>query len=229
LEFSCFSLDALGNAHHSGCVVHLVPRSGPRRHRADHLSPRVGPCRHLGVPLTNRTVHLVGPRHHHAVLLAPRVAHLVGPHHHRAVLLVPHAAHPAGPCCHRAVLLAPRAAHPAGPRRHRVVPLAPRATHPAGPHCHYIDRHARELRILGGYLMTFHCLLRPQCSFGTKCTSQGPWVLNCNTVYAPSHEYPQASPLGSRGVNLFSCDDHYARRADQLAPCGVHLGDPHHV
>ena len=54
-------------------------------------------------------------------------------------------------------------------------------------------------------------------------------MLNCNTVYTVSFEYPQASPSDSRGVNLFPRDDHHASWADQLAPCNVHLRGPHHI
>jgi hypothetical protein len=159
---------------------------------------------------SGRAVHLApcsGPRRYHADHLSPHAS----PRHHHVVFLAPHAAHPDGPRRHRAVLLTPCVAHPAGPCRHRA------------------DRHARELRVLVGCLVTFHCLLMPQCNFGTEYTLQGSRVLNCNTVYASSPKYPQASPSSSRGVNLFPRDDHCARQADQLAPRGIHLGSPHRV
>jgi hypothetical protein len=233
--------------HLSPRADHLFPRADHLFPRANHLFPRAGPRRHLGIPLTPRAAHPTdprrhcavllapraahpaGPRRHRAILFAPRAAHLVGPRRHHAVLLAPRAAHPAGPRRHRAILFAPCAAHPAGPRRHHAVLLAPRVAHPVGPRRHCVDRHTRELRVLGGCLMTFLCLLRPQCSFGTECTPQGPRVLNCSTVYTPSSEYPQASPSDSRGVNLFPRDDHRARWADQLAPRGIHFGGPHRV
>jgi hypothetical protein len=231
-NFSRFSLDAPNNAYHSSRAVHLAPRFGPLRHRAKHLSPRADHLFPRADHLFPRANHLfprAGPRRHLGIPLTPRAAHPTDPRRHCAVLLAPRAAHPAGPRRHRAILFAPCAAHPAGPRRHHAVLLAPRVAHPVGPRRHCVDRHTRELRVLGGCLMTFLCLLRPQCSFGTECTPQGPRVLNCSTVYTPSSEYPQASPSDSRGVNLFPRDDHRARWADQLAPRGIHFGGPHRV
>ena len=116
-----------------------APNNAHHSSRAIHLTPHSG-------PLCHRVDHLF-----------PRV----DPHRHLGILLTPLATHLIGPCRYRAVLLAPRATHPASPHCHPAILLTPHATHPTSPCRHYPDRHACELRMLGGSLVTFHCLLRP--------------------------------------------------------------------
>jgi hypothetical protein len=151
------------------CSAHLA---GLCRPRDVHRPPRV-------ILLILCSDHLAG-RGDHLSLCCVHLSRHGGPRRHRVDRLPPCAANPVGrggPCRHRAYRLSPSAAHPTGPDCHRVVHLDPGAVqlapcvgHLASP----IRQCDHEIRILDSNPFTIQFWWRPQYSFGTKGTSQGP-------------------------------------------------------